>query len=275
MAVARARSASAAHATAPARKARKASPAAAVPAARLEAALRAASTGASALGAAALLAFSLDAAPALAKKPSMADMMGGMDNMDMAMPLPGEPKTAHDGAEWQIFAFSTAAPAFLGADATVIGTDGSVLREGGNGWTCLAANPRPVPEGGWPSAHAAMPICADSEGMRWIQAFVAGEDPKKTMTRDTFAWMLHGDMGEDNNKPLVLNKSDSKDPSQWIESGPHLMLLPKDSATIQKFSTDFTKGEAYLMFPKSPYSHLMIPSGSNYYAYQPSAAPTK
>ena len=48
-----------------------------------------------------------------------------------------EPNSAHDGAEWQIWAYSSAAPAPLGSNATVLGLDGSVLREGSNGWTCM------------------------------------------------------------------------------------------------------------------------------------------
>ena len=45
----------------------------------------------------------------------------------------GEPDSAHDGAEWQTWAYSSAAPAPLGTNATVLGLDGSVLREGTNG----------------------------------------------------------------------------------------------------------------------------------------------
>ena len=45
-----------------------------------------------------------------------------------------------------------------------------MLRAGTNGWTAMAANPRPMPEGGWPSAHAAMPLCFDAEGLKWMEA---------------------------------------------------------------------------------------------------------
>ena len=62
----------------------------------------------------------------------------------------------HRSAAWQIEAYSTAAPEFIGRSATIIGISGNVLREGSNGWTCQSANPRPVPEAGWSSAHEAM-----------------------------------------------------------------------------------------------------------------------
>ena len=58
-------------------------------------------------------------------------------------------KADHNSAAWQIKAYSSAAPDFLGDFATVIGSDGSVLRQGTNGWICQSVNPRPVPATGW------------------------------------------------------------------------------------------------------------------------------
>ena len=136
----------------------------------------------------------------------------------------GESAVDHTSAAWQIKAYSSAAPDFLGDFATVIGIDGAILREGTNGWICQSANPRPVPSGGWRSAHEAMPACHDGEGMKWMMDYMAGKAP--VMERDTFMWMLHGDMGEDNTKAGVLNKADAV-AGEWIESGPHLMLMPK------------------------------------------------
>ena len=101
---------------------------------------------------------------------------------------------SHESAEWQIEAYTSAAPDYLGDFATVIGGKGAVLRQGTNGWTCQSANPRPFPEGGWSSAHDAKPACFDSEGAKWMSAFMAGEKPE--MDRDPYMWMLHGDVGE-------------------------------------------------------------------------------
>ena len=81
-------------------------------------------------------------------------------------------------------------------------------------------------------------------------------------------WMLHGDMGEDNSTPMVMSKDDAKDPDQWIESGPHLMFMPKDPSTIEGHTSDFNSGSPYVMFGGTPYAHLMIPV-NNYYQYQP------
>ena len=110
----------------------------------------------------------------------------------------------HTSAEWQIKTYSSAAPSFIGDFATVIGGNGEILREGTNGWICQHGNPRPFPEMGWKSAHEAMPVCHDDEGMKWMMAY--GEGKKPNLTRDSFMWMLHGDVGEDNLVPGVLNK---------------------------------------------------------------------
>ena len=113
-------------------------------------------------------------------------------------------KADHNSAAWQIKAYSSAAPDFLGDFATVIGSDGSVLRQGTNGWICQSANPRPVPATGWSSAHEAMPACHDGEGMKWMMGYMAGKAPE--LERDTYMWMLHGDMAKTTPRRACLMK---------------------------------------------------------------------
>jgi len=178
----------------------------------------------------------------------------------------GEPEGPHTSTEWKVWAYSTAAPSYIAAKCTVVDADGTVLREGTNGWTAMPANPRgPAdPENGWKDAHEAMPMVGDGESFKWVSAFMNGDPPE--MDADGWAWMLHGDMGEDNSKQMVLNKEDSAE-GQWIESGPHLMLFPKDPATLAGNSTDFNTGAPYIMFKGTGYDHLMIPV-EDYYKYQ-------
>ena len=66
----------------------------------------------------------------------------------------GEPKGPQDGADWQLWAYSSAAPALPGSNANVLALDGSVLREGSNDWTRVIGNPRPAPKSGWASGAA-------------------------------------------------------------------------------------------------------------------------
>ena len=159
-------------------------------------------------------------------------------------------------AEWQIDAFSSAAPDFIGDDATIVGYDNSVIRQGNNGWTCLSANPRNMPEAGWSTPHEAMPLCADEVSMAWVQAYVGGETPN--LSRDAYIWMAHGDMGEDNTQPFVFNEEDAT-PGNWIESGPHIMLMPQNPSSLDSFPSDFNNGEPYVMWQGNQYAHLMIP----------------
>ena len=51
-----------------------------------------------------------------------------------------------------------------------------------------------------------------------------------------------------------------------------MMLMPKDPASLEGQSTDYTTGAPYVMFEGSPYAHLMIPL-VDYYSYQPESSP--
>lgn len=172
----------------------------------------------------------------------------------------------HTTDAWQIAAYSSAGPDRLSESATI--SDGkNVLREGTNGWTCMPANPRGMehPEKGWTDAHEAMPVCFDGAGYQWISAWMSGEPP--AMERDAYIWMLQGDRGEDNAVAHEVNVPyDADDPTDFIESGPHLMMMPKDAASLAAFPTDFHTGEPYVMWQGSKYAHLMIPT-VGYYKY--------
>ncbi len=183
----------------------------------------------------------------------------------------GEPEGPHTSAEWKIWAYSTAAPSFIAAECTVVDVDGTVLREGTNGWTAMAANPNggpSDPENGWKDPHEAMPMVGDAAAFAWAQGFMTGTVPKNDV--DGWAWMLHGDMGEDNRMYLVTDEegiAKAKADGQWIESGAHLMLFPADPSTLDGQTTDFNSGAPYVMFAGTEYAHLMIPV-EGYYDYQ-------
>ncbi len=143
----------------------------------------------------------------------------------------GEPEGPHTSAEWKIWAYSTAAPSFIAAECTVVDTDGTVLREGTNGWTAMSGNPNGAPsdpENGWKDPHEAMPMVGDAASFAWLQAFMAGEVPDVEV--DGWAWMLHGDIGEDNRMYLVTDEEGiaKAHPLKRIGEG-------QDSASLAKF----------------------------------------
>ncbi len=176
-----------------------------------------------------------------------------------------EPDAEHNTADWMVWALTTAAPYPLGDHASVVAPDGSVLREGSNGWTCLSASPFPMPETGYETVQHAVPACMDMEAMKWMQAYKNGVAPQ--LDRDGYMWMLHGDMGADNTSPYVTLESEASDPEEWIVSGPHLMILPANPDAYQGLSANFNTGAPYVMWPESPLAHLMIPV-QDYYQYQ-------
>ena len=182
--------------------------------------------------------------------------------------LDGEPEGPHTSTEWKIWAYSTAAPSFIASDCKVIDMDGSVLREGSNGWTAMPGNPRGMsnPEIGWKDPHEAMPMVTDAQGMKWAMAYMAGTKPE--LDHDGWMYMLHGDMGEDNSVGMRMSvnndgKIDIKTKEtaaegQWIVSGPHIMLMPKDPSSLSGLTTDFNSGGPYIMFEGTGYDLSLI-----------------
>ena len=173
-----------------------------------------------------------------------------------------------NSTDWEIETYTTAAPDFIGDFATVVSASGEVLREGTNGWTCLPFIP--MPKMGYKSANEAAPACADANAVAWADAYIKKTKPE--IKNDGWIWMIHGDTGVDNFRPHSEGDIENTAPEDWIYSGSHLMLMPKDPASLEGVSTDFTTGSPYVMMEGTPFVHLMIPL-EGYYKYQPESAP--
>lgn len=182
--------------------------------------------------------------------------------------LADDHKAQGNSVDWEIEAYTTSAPDFIGNFATVISASGEVLREGSNGWTCLPFIA--MPKMGFKSKNEAAPACADQNAMAWANAYLSQTEPK--LENDGWIWMLHGDTGVDNFRPYSEGDEKNTDPKDWIYSGAHLMLMPKDPNSLGSQTTDFTTGAPYVMMKGTPYVHLMIPV-EGYYDYQPESAP--
>ena len=173
-----------------------------------------------------------------------------------------------NSVDWEIEAYTTSAPDFIGNFATVISASGEVLREGSNDWTCLPFIA--MPKMGFKTKNEAAPACADQNAMAWANAYLSQTEPK--LENDGWIWMLHGDTGVDNFRPYSEGDEKNTDPKDWIYSGAHLMLMPKDPNSLGSQTTDFTTGAPYVMMKGTPYVHLMIPV-EGYYDFQPESAP--
>ena len=127
----------------------------------------------------------------------------------------------------------------------------------------MSGNPNGAPsdpENGWKDPHEAMPMVGDAASFAWLQGFMAGTVPDVEV--DGWAWMLHGDIGEDNRMYLVTDEegiAKAKADGEWIESGAHLMLFPADPSTLDGQTTNFNSGAPYVMYAGTKYAHLMIP----------------
>jgi hypothetical protein len=148
----------------------------------------------------------------------------------------------------------SAGPAAITDHATVLawpteeGGDFRVLREGSNGWTCIASTP------GAAAVGLQDPTCADETWLEFERAFLAGRDP--AIDRLGIAYMLSGDAGLSNTDPFATGPTDD---NEWHVSGPHVMVLVPDAAMLDGFPTDPHSGGPYVMFAGTPYAHIMVP----------------
>jgi hypothetical protein len=138
-----------------------------------------------------------------------------------------------------------AAPPQIIADATIVRVkDGAVqtLKKGSNQWTCMEAS--------------GAPMCMDPNAMEWANAWQSHGPPTD---KTGFMYMLAGDTGASNTDPWAMEKTAD---NHWIQTGSHVMIVgaaAKTMAAGYQRSADADPTKPYVMWPGSPYEHLMIP----------------
>lgn len=139
---------------------------------------------------------------------------------------------------------TTAAPPQIVADATVVRTqEGTMktLKQGTNQWTCMEAN--------------GVPMCMDPNAMEWAHAWQShAAAPDKT----GFIYMLAGDTGASNTDPYSTTKTAD---NHWIQTGSHVMIVGVAAKNMVGYpkTPDPDATKPYVMWPGTPYEHLMIP----------------
>lgn len=137
-----------------------------------------------------------------------------------------------------------AAPPAISENAAIVDLDGTVLREGTNGWTCM---PGLVPG----DDH---PMCNDAAWMEWMKAFGSKTAPETDQLG--ISYMLAGDARVNNADP----SDTTEDPGEvWVQEGPHLMILVPDASMLAGVSDDPNSGGPYVMWGDTPYVHIMVP----------------
>ena len=152
---------------------------------------------------------------------------------------------AGDSAQVKIARAMSAAPASVSAEATIVGSDGTVLREGSNGWTCMADT--------MPGDNA--PMCNDAIWMKMMMA--VGSKAEFQADGIGISYMLQGDMGAGTSNSTPYHP-DPKNADDYVETGPHLMIIvPREM--LKGMTDDPSSGGPYVMWGDTPYAHIMVP----------------
>jgi hypothetical protein len=136
-----------------------------------------------------------------------------------------------------------------GAAVVVMNGDGTMrtLREGTNGFACMPDNPAtPGPD----------PMCMDKAAMEWAGAWIGHKEP--TAGKVGFMYMLAGGTDASNTDPYATKPTAG---NHWIKTGPHVMIVGADASFYDMYPKSATPDTSvpYVMWPGTPYQHLMIP----------------
>lgn len=119
-----------------------------------------------------------------------------------------------------------------------------VLKQGNNGWTCFPDTPSPGPD----------PMCVDKNGMEWVHAWMNKQPPPKD--KMGFAYMLMGGSDATNTDPFATEPQPG---TKWVDTGPHVMILNIGDHFAGYPTMPGDTKMPWVMFPGTPYAHLMIP----------------
>ena len=117
---------------------------------------------------------------------------------------------AGQDAQTKIRSAMTAAPVAIAANAAVKDWDGTMLRQGSNGWTCYPDNLE-TPE--------QEPMCLDATWAAFLEAFLAGQPPR--VSAIGFGYMFAGDTPISNTDPTATAPTPT---NEWVEGQPHIMM---------------------------------------------------
>jgi hypothetical protein len=140
----------------------------------------------------------------------------------------------------------SAAPESVTKNATIKTSEGRVLRQGSNSWTC------------YPGSGAIGPMCNESQWDELIGAVMT--QAPIDVQKFSLSYMMAGEgeaLGVSNVDPFATEPTDD---NQWVKEGPHLMILVPDPAALEGISTD-PADPVYVMWKGTPYAHIMVKVG--------------
>jgi len=148
-----------------------------------------------------------------------------------------------------IISAMSAGPLSISAKAQILDWDMNELRAGSNGWTCLPNNPTTPGNDPW---------CVNEPWLSFLGHYANKTEPKTEAIG--FAYMMGGDSPVSNSDPFATEPTG---PEDWVtDLGAHMMMLIPDPAMLENITTDHRNGGPWVMWPNTPYAHLMIPIDS-------------
>jgi hypothetical protein len=177
---------------------------------------------------------------------AMCGMASAQDVSSAMAPLPpGTFTTSAHSDEWKIANALSGGPVSITEHATVMDwpanpkdglSQGRVLRQGNNGWTCLPDIPE-MPQ------HS--PMCNDETMMKWLAATLAGKKPE--IVRVGLSYMLMGDARQGQGAEQLGTRADPKQVKQWFYIGPMVMVVLPDAAkeALRGINQDLSNNQPY------------------------------
>jgi len=153
-----------------------------------------------------------------------------------------------DDAAAKIASALSAAPELITATASVADYDGTVLREGTSGFTCMPDDP---------AIPGNAPICLDEGWQAFIGAWMSHAEPPP-LDEPAFIYALQGGWPTSNADPYATGPTED---NEWLGiTDPHIAVLVPDASTLDGISADPNSGGPWVMWRGTPYVHLMIPA---------------
>jgi hypothetical protein len=144
---------------------------------------------------------------------------------------------------------TSAAPEAIAPNATVIAFDSKgqmrTVRKGSGEFTCFPDDP---------TTPGNAPMCFDQSGLAWAQAWMTKQSPAPNLPIGV-AYMLQGSWTQSNADPYAAPVPGTP----GVQTGPALMIL-NTRGMLQGYPREPTNpGQPFVMWPGSPYEHLMVP----------------
>lgn len=96
----------------------------------------------------------------------------------------------------------------------------------------------------------------DKNAMEWVDAWVGHKTP--TVGKIGFMYMLAGGTDANNTDPYATKPETGM---HWLKTGAHVMIVGADPSFYDLYpkSADPDTAAPYVMWPGTPYQHLMAP----------------